>query len=177
MLITSKPLLILPLLLLSVTTFSQQPTKTADDYFAAGIAANGAAKFEEALQQYAAFQQQQASGDIDDLLRTAFLQLRQGQLDEALANCTKALAINPKDFRVHVLIGLAYQAQRKLKSASNEFASAMQLAPDRKEIYLAKADVDFFRNAHDDALAAAQKAVEIDPQFARAHLMVGTLMS
>ena len=119
---------------------------------------------------------QTQSSEIDDLLRAALALSRQGKFEEALANCAKASSLNPNDFRPHALAGYVYTTQRKLKSASEAFAEAIRLQPQRKELYLAKAQVDRIRNAHEEALAACRKATEVDPNYAEAYSMIGDLL-
>lgn len=118
-------------------------------------------------------QQQTSTSEADALLQTAAALYRSGKLDDALANCVKAAALNQNDFRPHVLAGLVYMAQMKMKSASESFAKALRLRPAEKEIYLLKASADSRRNAIDEALAACRKALEIDPNFAEAYAMIG----
>jgi tetratricopeptide (TPR) repeat protein len=120
--------------------------------------------------------EQEAANDVTDLLRSAYNALEAKKFDEALASCAKAIELNPKEYSAYALSGYAYQAQRKLKSASEAFAKAIELRPDIKELYLSKSQVDFFRNAHEEALSAAKQAVKLDPSYAKAHLMVGTLL-
>lgn len=120
--------------------------------------------------------EQERANDVSELLRAAYNALQERKFDEALASCAKAIALNPKDYRAYALSGYAYQAQRKLKSASEAFAKAIELRPDIKELYLAKSEVDYFRNAHEEALSAARQAVKLDPRYAKAHLMIGTLL-
>jgi tetratricopeptide (TPR) repeat protein len=50
------------------------------------------------------------------------------------------------------------------------------LQPQRRELYLAKAHVDMLRNARDEAVMAARKAIEVDENFAEAHAMLGSLL-
>lgn len=106
---------------------------------------------------------QTPSSETDELVRSALALYRQGKFDEALANLKKAAGLSPNDFRPLVLTGYVYSAQRKMKSASEAFAAAIRLQPQRKELYLAKAEADFRRNAHEEALAACRKATEVDP--------------
>ena len=120
--------------------------------------------------------EQEQVNDVTALLRSAYKALQESKFDEALANCAKAIALDPREYRAYALSGYAYQAQRKLKSASEAFAKAIELRPDIKELYLAKSEVDFFRNAHEEALSAAKQAVKLDSGYAKAHLMVGTLL-
>ena len=119
---------------------------------------------------------QTTSSGAQELLRTAYSLYRAGKFDEAYTSCTKAIALNPKDYRAHVLLGYIYGAQRKLKNASDSFATAISLEPKDKEVYLLKAQVDFLRNASDQALVAARKAIELDPKYSDAHMMVGALL-
>ena len=121
-------------------------------------------------------EQESKSRETDDLVRAAYELYQQGKLDEALADLNKAAALSPSDFRPLVLSGYVYSAQRKLKSASEAFAAAIRLQPARKELYLAKAEVDSWRNAHDEALAACRKATEVDPTYAEAYSMIGDLL-
>jgi tetratricopeptide (TPR) repeat protein len=120
--------------------------------------------------------EQEAANDVTDLLRSAYKALEANRFDEALATCAKAIELNPKEYRAYALSGYAYQAQHKLKSASEAFAKAIELRPDIKELYLSKSQADLFRNAPEEALSAARQAVKLDPRYAKAHLMIGTLL-
>jgi tetratricopeptide (TPR) repeat protein len=116
------------------------------------------------------------SGPPSELLRTAFQLYREGKISEAFAKCKQSIAIDPKEYRAHVLLGYIYVAQKQLDLASASFAHAIKLEPTDKEVYLLKSQVDFFRNKGDEAVAAAKKAVAIDPNYAEAQLMVGALL-
>ncbi len=121
-------------------------------------------------------EQQTPSSETDDLLRAAYALYRQGKFDEALANLNKASSLSPRDFRPLALSGYVYSAQRKMKSASEALAAAIRLQPQRKELYLAKAEADFLRNAHEEAVEACRKATAIDPNYAEAYAMIGDLL-
>jgi cytochrome c-type biogenesis protein CcmH/NrfG len=124
----------------------------------------------------AAVSNQSQTADAQQLLQTAFDQYRAKKFDESEASCLQALKTNPNDFRFYALLGYIYAAETKMKSASESFAKALKLKPDSKELYMAKSQVDLLRNAHDEALAAAQQAVKVDPNYVDAHVMVGTLL-
>lgn len=119
---------------------------------------------------------QTPSTETEELLRSALALYRQGKFDEALANLKKVADLSPNDFRPLVLIASIYSAQRKMKSASEAYAAAIRLQPQQKILYLAKAEVDYLRNAHDEALAACRKATEVDPNYAEAYVMIGDLL-
>lgn len=114
--------------------------------------------------------------DAVALVRTAAVLYQQRKFDEALALCAKAKALAPGDYGAYAMTALIYQTQRKFKPASDEFAEAIRREPNKKELYLAKAEVDMFRNARADAIAAARKATEVDPNFAEAFAMLGRLL-
>ena len=109
-------------------------------------------------------------------MRTALQLYQEGKHEEAFTKCKQSLALNPKEYRAHVLLGYIYGAQQKLDLASASFAQAIRLEPKDKEVYLVKAQVDFLRNKHDQALAAAQKAIALDPKYGEAQLMFGALL-
>ena len=114
--------------------------------------------------------------ETDELISSAANFYRQKNYDAALLLALKAAALSPDDFRPHALVAGVYLAQRKLKSASESYAEAIRLQPQKRELYLAKAHVDMLRNARDEAAAAARKAIEVDPNFAEAHAMLGNLL-
>jgi tetratricopeptide (TPR) repeat protein len=117
--------------------------------------------------------QEQQGGDAEALVRTAFGLYRQQKFDEALAASAQAARLSPADFRPHVVTGLVYAAQMKLKSASESFAKAIPLQPKNKQLYLLKAKADAGRGAKDEALAAARRALDIDPAYAEAYATIG----
>jgi tetratricopeptide (TPR) repeat protein len=114
--------------------------------------------------------------DFDTLVKEASELYRQKKYDEALAKCLKAIELNPDDFRGHAIAGLIHMAQWKMKSASEAFAKAIAIKPDNKQLYLYKAKADRMRNEREPALAAAQKALKLDPSFAEAHMIVGDVL-
>jgi tetratricopeptide (TPR) repeat protein len=119
--------------------------------------------------------QQQA--DAETVFRTAYSLYRERKYDEALAKSIEAATLNPNDYRPRALTGYVYLAQRKWKNASDAFAEASRLQPQVKEIYLAKAEADRFRNATDDAMAACRKAIEVDPNYVAAYALLGNLLA
>jgi superkiller protein 3 len=117
--------------------------------------------------------QEQPGGDADALARTAFELYRQQKFDEALAASARAARLSPADFRPHVVTGLVYMAQQKLRSASESFAKAIPLQPKNKQLYLLKAEADAGRGAQEEALAACRQALAIDPAYAEAYATIG----
>ena len=80
------------------------------------------------------------------------------------------------DFRPPYIAGVVYMAQWKMKSASDAFARVILLNPDNKRVYYFKATADRYRNARDEAIAAARKAIELDPLFAEAYTLLAEVL-
>lgn len=114
--------------------------------------------------------------EFEELIKEAIELYRQKKYDEAIVALTKAAEINPKDFRPKALAGIVYLAQFKLKNASEEFDKAILLKPNDKELYLYKARAERLQNKNEDALVTIKKAIEIDPKFADAYLMIGDIL-
>jgi tetratricopeptide (TPR) repeat protein len=129
---------------------------------------------------YSAAAAQQPHPTATDTLLSAGYQLySDGKYGEALAKAMQAVALSPKDPRPLVLSGLIYAAQMKLKEASALYAKAIPLelmqnqgaTTQRRvvELYLLKAETDLSRGATAEVVAATRKALESDPNSAKAY--------
>ncbi len=118
-----------------------------------------------------------ARDEFDDLMKSAFDLYTKKKFDDALAICARAKEMKPSDFRPFYIAGIVYMAQWKMKSASEEFALAISLNPKEKRLHLLKAKADRFRNAKEDSIASAQKAIELDPNYAEAYIILGEAYS
>ncbi len=140
------------------------------------IAFSSSAAYQRPAMRNAGFNAQQVEpSETQKLLQAAYQLAQQGKFDEALANCFKAIELSPDDPRPHIITGLVYASAMKLKSASESFGKAIQLKPQArlKELYLLKAEVDVRRGAQDEGIAAARKALELDPNYAEAYALIG----
>ncbi|HSS19888.1 MAG TPA: tetratricopeptide repeat protein [Pyrinomonadaceae bacterium] len=114
-----------------------------------------------------------SGSEVWQLLQAGLDLYRQGEFEAALVNAKKAAALEPQNYRPHLLAGLANDGLLRSKSASQEYALAILLAPQEKELYLFKAKADVARGATEEALAACRKALEIDPNYAEAYAEMG----
>jgi tetratricopeptide (TPR) repeat protein len=119
---------------------------------------------------------QETPQELIQLVRKADELYKAGKPDEAITTLSKAAELYPRDYRPHLLMGFVYRAQAKFKSASESFATAIRLQPNEKDLYVLKVEVDQNRNAHDEALKTVQKVLELDPRFARGHMLLGSML-
>jgi tetratricopeptide (TPR) repeat protein len=119
---------------------------------------------------------QSLTDDLDDLVKEVTALIEQKKFAEALEKCEKASTAYPKDSRPRFLSGSVYLVQDKFDQASEEFGKAILLDPGSRMLYMLKAYADIRRNKPDEALAAARKAVKVDPTYAAAHRMIGDLL-
>lgn len=95
------------------------------------------------------------------------------QYDRAIEVAKNAVVLLPKDHRPWAIIGNSYTAQWKMKSASEAYAKAAEINPGLKYLWYLKAFADRNRNAREESIAAAKKAIELDPNYAEAYIVLG----
>jgi tetratricopeptide (TPR) repeat protein len=93
--------------------------------------------------------------------------------DRAIQAATNAVPLLPKDHRPWAIIGNCYVAQWKMKSASEAYAKAAAINPRVAGLWYMKAYADRMRNAAEESVAAARKAIEVDPNYAKAYEIMG----
>lgn len=99
------------------------------------------------------------------------------QYDKAIETASNAVKQFPNDYRPWAIIGNCYLAQWKMKSASEAYAKAAEIRPEMRSLWYSKAFADRMRNARDESIAAARKAIEIDPYYAEAYGILGESLS
>ena len=108
-----------------------------------------------------------------ELDKAAMELYQQHKFEAALALCDKSKALDPSNFRPYAIAGLVAMAQRKMRSASTEFAAVIRLQPQHTVFYILKAKADISLGAAEEAIAACRKALELDPNFADAYATIG----
>jgi tetratricopeptide (TPR) repeat protein len=101
----------------------------------------------------------------------------QGQVDEALAQLSKALEIQPNWFQAENNLGIVYLQKEQFDEAAACFKKALADNP-----YLADArnnlgTILLQKGLLDGAIAEYQKALEIDPYYEKAHVNLGLALS
>ena len=114
-----------------------------------------------------------AESDARNLVVTALILYESKQYNQSIETATNAAKLLPKDHRPWAIIGNCYFAQWKMKSASEAYAKAAEINPRHKALWYMKASADRNRNAREESIAAAKKAIEIDAKYAEAYEVMG----
>lgn len=118
-----------------------------------------------------------AESDARNLVVMAQVFYEKKQYDLAIESATNATKLLPKDHRPWTIIGNSYLSQWKMRSASEAYAKAAEINPRHRGLWYLKAYADRSRNAREESIAAAKKAIEIDPNFAEAFAIMGESLS
>jgi protein O-mannosyl-transferase len=112
-------------------------------------------------------------GNTANLVAVAIRFYELKQYDRAIEVATNAANLLPKDYRPWAIIGNCYLSQWKMKSASEAYAKAAEINPKHRGLWYSKAVADRMRNAREESIEAAKKAIEIDPNYAEAYEIMG----
>lgn len=111
----------------------------------------------------------EVSGDQSsvDYIRRGRELLNAGQLNEAIAELTQAVAIDPKSGEAHTLLGVAYDRKGLGGRAREEFQTALH-APDDQAIHLNNLGYLLYRQGDfDEAIKYLKRAAKLSPKDER----------
>ncbi len=113
------------------------------------------------------------SAEADMLAGEALDQMQntQGAMDEFRA----AVKADPKAPNAHFGLGYLLWTQDQFEEAAKEFQAELANVPESPQALAYLADADIHLDKQDDALPLAEKAVQIDPSIAEAHVDLGIL--
>ena len=106
------------------------------------------------------------SADVrsEDQVRTEAMRALEAQnFEKAIADLTKAIAINPKKADYYVLRGLAYRDSGQLPKAIADFTSALPLDPNNPTIHFARGTAYFMNDEYKNAVADLTRAIALNP--------------
>jgi tetratricopeptide (TPR) repeat protein len=101
----------------------------------------------------------------------AKMQNHQGALDQFRA----AVKADPKAPRAHFLLGYMLWSDNDFEEAAQEFQAELANIPDSAQALAYLADADIHLGKQDEALPIAERAVQVDPGIAKAHVDLGIL--
>jgi tetratricopeptide (TPR) repeat protein len=98
---------------------------------------------------------------------------QKGQVDEAMAQCQRALEIDPNYAAAHINLGLALFQKGQLDEAVAQFQKALEINPNDAAAHYNLGNALFQKGQVDEAVAQYQKALEIDPNSFATHYNLG----
>jgi len=97
---------------------------------------------------------------------------QKGQDDQAIADFTKALEINPRDAAAYNNRGVAYSHQGQMDRALAEFTKALEINPRNADAYHNRAKAYFYKKDYDKTWADIKQAQSLgfkpDAEFLQA---------
>jgi Flp pilus assembly protein TadD len=102
---------------------------------------------------------------------------RQGKLDEAISNYSKALQMAPSYAEVYFSLGLALAEQGKLQEAISNYAKATHIKPNYAEAHNSLGYALARQGKLDEAISHYSEAVKIKSDYASAHNNLGIALA
>ena len=99
----------------------------------------------------------------------------QGDLDGAIAECEKALAIKPTFGAAHYHLGSCYQKQGKRDAAIRQYRRAIRFAPDATAAYLNLGELLFRKGELAEAAEVCRAGLAVAPDHPLLHCNLGML--
>ncbi|XOV95258.1 MAG: tetratricopeptide repeat protein [Bacteroidota bacterium] len=90
------------------------------------------------------------------------LLLAHGDLDERIAEKTKAIAVNPNDFKLYYERGLLYQQHEEYSDALEDYLKSRSLGNTDKAVQYSIAEVHYLAEDYDEALESIGSYLDID---------------
>lgn len=92
-----------------------------------------------------------------------------GQLDEAIANISEAIKLNPNNSNAYKNRGVAYMRKEDFDKAMADFNKAIELNPQNEAAFYSRGLVHMRTGFIDRAIADCNKTIELNPKHALAY--------
>ncbi len=102
--------------------------------------------------------------------------LKQGKLDEAVAECRTAIRLRPDFAEAHTKLSLALLKQGKWDEAVAAFRTAIRLQPDLAEAHTNLGNALHGQRKWDEAVAEYRTAIRLKPDDTEAHTNLGNVL-
>jgi eukaryotic-like serine/threonine-protein kinase len=118
---------------------------------------------------------QRRNPDLSQVHRVAgLLGVREGDYEQAAAECLRAIALNPDDGESHRVLGQAYEAGNRLDGALGEYRKAVEVDSGDYRNHQALGTFYYQRASYAEALPHFLKTVELAPGEPTTHFALGT---
>jgi len=113
------------------------------------------------------------SNDDDLLFKRGQVYLRLGRVNEAVADLSRAVALNPKEYKYFMALGDAHFANGNVEQSYNALQKALELEPDNAEAILKMGEITYYSRDYDRAMEYLGKVTAKDPKNRTALFMKG----
>ena len=111
---------------------------------------------------------------IDVYYRWGLEDVQQGFPQDALESFKQALKINPNFIKAYLGLGDAHVSLREYAKAAGDYGKVISMRPDKARLaYFKRGEINFLLGQLQQAMADFQAAIEIDPNYADAHMSLG----
>ena len=93
-----------------------------------------------------------------------------GKYDLAVADYSRALAVDPKMVEAYLGRAEANKATERFEQSESDYSRAIELSPNSTNAYLGRADIRRRLNHYVDAIADYTRAIELNPDLFQAYL-------
>jgi len=100
---------------------------------------------------------------------------QEGKLDEAIKIYRKAQDLDPDNSTIPLMLGIIYEDKGSLDRANDYFERARLLSSQKIDFYNSRGMTYFQMGKLDKAVLDAKKALEIDPDNAFSHFLLGSI--
>ncbi len=100
---------------------------------------------------------------------------QEGKLDEAIETYKKAQDLEPDDSTISLMLGMVYEDKGLLDRANDYFERAKLLSSQKIDFYNSRGMVYFQMGKLDKAVLDAKKALEMNPDSAFSHFLLGNI--
>lgn len=167
-------IIVFGLLIQAQTSFAQSECAAADAHFAKGKSLIDQGKYKDAhaeLSIYVGCNPQK----FDGYSQRARAEILANDLEPALGDATKALALNPQDANAFNVRGLVNKTKKNYEAAIKDFTEAIRLEPTSPKAYVNRSGSYMETKDMEKALVDANKAIELAPTFPKTCLQRGLL--